>query len=158
MAYMSLLKAIEAGVDVIDTCLAPFALRTSHPAIEPIVAALARRAARHGPRRSSSLLELDEHFEAIAPKYRDFLDTTKLSVIDTGVLTHQIPGGMFSNMVAQLREADALDRLNEVYEELPRTRRELGYPPLVTPTSQIVGTPGRPERAVRPLQDDLAAR
>ncbi|MBE3072794.1 MAG: carboxylase, partial [Acidobacteria bacterium] len=85
-------------------------------------------------------LKLDEHFESIGPKYRDFLDTTKLSIIDTGVLTHQIPGGMFSNMVAQLKEADALHRLNDVYAELPRTRRELGYPPLVTPTSQIVGS------------------
>ena len=86
------------------------------------------------------LLKLGEYFESIAPKYRDFLDTTKMSVIDTGVLWHQIPGGMFTNMVAQLKEADALDRLQEVYAELPRTRKELGYPPLVTPTSQIVGT------------------
>ena len=139
MAYMTLLKAIEAGADVIDTCLAPWALRTSHAALEPIVAALA------GTPRDTNLdlqrlLRLGEYFESISPKYRDFLDDTKLSVIDTGVLTHQIPGGMFSNMVAQLRQADALDRLAEVYEELPRTRRELGFPPLVTPTSQIVGT------------------
>ena len=139
MAYMTLLRAIDAGADIIDTCLAPFALRTSHAAVEPIVAALAGR-----PRDTgldiARLLELGEHFERIAPKYREFLDDTKLSGIDTGVLTHQIPGGMFSNMVAQLRQAGALDRLQEVYEELPRTRRELGYPPLVTPTSQIVGT------------------
>jgi len=139
MAYMSLLRAIDAGVDIIDTCLAPFALRTSHAALEPIVAALAER-----PRDTgldlAKLLKIDEHFENIAPKYRDFLDDTKLSVIDTGVLSHQIPGGMFSNMVAQLRQADALNRLAEVYEELPRTRRELGCPPLVTPTSQIVGS------------------
>jgi pyruvate carboxylase subunit B len=139
MAYMTLLRAIDAGVDVIDTCLAPFALRTSHAALEPIVAALAGR-----PRDTgldvARLLKLGEHFEAIAPKYREFLDDTKMSTIDTGVLSHQIPGGMFSNMVAQLRQADALNRLPEVYEELPRTRRELGYPPLVTPTSQIVGT------------------
>ncbi|HEY3382437.1 MAG TPA: pyruvate carboxylase subunit B [Vicinamibacterales bacterium] len=139
MAYMTLLRAIDAGVDVIDTCLAPFALRTSHAALEPIVAALAGR-----PRDTgldlARLLKLDEHFEAIAPKYREFLDDTKLSMIDTGVLSHQIPGGMFSNMVAQLRQADALNRLGEVYEELPRTRKELGSPPLVTPTSQIVGT------------------
>ncbi len=139
MAYMSLLKAIEAGADGIDVCLAPFALRTSHPAVEPIVAAL------HGEPRDTGLsldrlLEIGGHFETIGRKYRDFLDTSKLSVIDTNVLTHQIPGGMFSNMVAQLKEAGALDRLNEVYEELPRTRRELGYPPLVTPTSQIVGS------------------
>jgi pyruvate carboxylase subunit B len=139
MAYMTLLRAIDAGVDVIDTCLAPFALRTSHAALEPIVAALAGR-----PRDTgldvARLLKLGEHFEAIAPKYREFLDDTKMSTIDTAVLSHQIPGGMFSNMVAQLRQADALGRLPEVYEELPRTRCELGYPPLVTPTSQIVGT------------------
>jgi len=139
MACMSYLKAIEAGVDIIDTCVAPFALRTAHPAIEPIVVAL------HGTPRDTGLnlellLKLDEYFESIAPKYRDFLAKTRMSVIDTGVLWHQIPGGMFTNMVAQLKEADALDRLSEVYAELPRTRRELGYPPLVTPTSQIVGT------------------
>jgi pyruvate carboxylase subunit B len=139
MAYMTLLRAIDAGADIIDTCLAPFALRTSHAAVEPIVAALAGRARDTGL-DLARLLELGEHFERIAPKYREFLDDTKMSVIDTGVLSHQIPGGMFSNMVAQLRQAGALDRLAEVYEELPRTRRELGYPPLVTPTSQIVGT------------------
>jgi pyruvate carboxylase subunit B len=139
MAYMTLLRAIDAGVDTIDTCLAPWALRTSHAAVEPIVAALAGR-----PRDTGldveRLLKLGEYFESIAPKYREFLDDTKMSVIDTGVLSHQIPGGMFSNMVSQLRQAGALHRLPEVYEELPRTRRELGYPPLVTPTSQIVGT------------------
>lgn len=139
MACMSYLKAIEAGVDIIDTCVAPFALRTAHPAIEPIVVAL------HGTPRDTGLnlellLKLGEYFESIAPKYRDFLAKTRMSVIDTGVLWHQIPGGMFTNMVAQLKEADALDRLSEVYAELPRTRKELGYPPLVTPTSQIVGT------------------
>ena len=138
MAYMSLLRAIEAGVDFIDTCIAPFALRTSHPAIEPIVVALSGTPRDTGI-KLEHLLKLGEYFESIAPKYRDFLDTTKISVIDTGVLWHQIPGGMFSNMVAQLREANALDRLPEVYAELPRTRKELGYPPLVTPTSQIVG-------------------
>jgi pyruvate carboxylase subunit B len=138
MAYLSYQKAIEAGVDFIDTCIAPFALRTAHPAVEPIVVALSG-----GPRDTGidlqRLLKLSEYFESIAPKYREFMDTTKISVIDTGVLWHQIPGGMFSNMVAQLREANALDRLQEVYAELPRTRKELGYPPLVTPTSQIVG-------------------
>ncbi len=138
MAYMSHLRAIEAGVDFIDTCISPFALRTSHPAVEPIVVALSGTPRDTGL-NLQQLLKLGEYFESIAPKYRDFLDTTKISVIDTGVLWHQIPGGMFSNMVAQLREANALDRLQEVYAELPRTRKELGYPPLVTPTSQIVG-------------------
>jgi pyruvate carboxylase subunit B len=139
MAYMSLLEAIQAGADGIDTCLAPFGLRTSHPAIEPIVAALSGESRDTGL-SVERLLALDEYFESVGPKYREFLDRTKLSIIDTGVLTHQIPGGMFSNMVAQLKEADALHRLNDVYAELPRTRRELGYPPLVTPTSQIVGS------------------
>jgi pyruvate carboxylase subunit B len=139
MAYMSLFEAIRAGADGIDTCLAPFGLRTSHPAIEPIVAALSGEPRDTGL-SIERLLALDEYFESIGPKYREFLDRTKLSIIDTGVLTHQIPGGMFSNMVAQLKEAEALHRLTEVYAELPRTRRELGYPPLVTPTSQIVGS------------------
>lgn len=139
MAFMSYLKAFEAGVDFIDTCIAPFALRTAHPAIEPIVVAL-RGTPRDTGLDLKHLLKLGEYFESIAPKYREFMDTTKMSVIDTNVLSHQIPGGMFTNMVAQLREADALDRLAEVYAELPQTRRELGCPPLVTPTSQIVGT------------------
>ena len=138
MAYMSHLKAIEAGVDIIDTCIAPFALRTSHPAIEPIVVAL-----RNTPRDTGidldHLLSLSDHFESIASKYNEFLDTTKISIIDTAVLVHHIPGGMFTNMVAQLKEANAIDRLPEVYAELPRIRKELGYPPLVTPTSQILG-------------------
>jgi len=139
MAYMSLLKAIEAGADGIDTCLAPFGLRTSHPAIEPIVAAL-RGEPRDTRLSLSQLLTLAEYFESIGPKYRDFLDQTRLSIIDAGVLTHQIPGGMVGNMVAQLKEAGALHCLNDVYAELPRTRRDLGCPPLVTPASQIVGS------------------
>lgn len=139
MAYMSHLRAIEAGVDIIDTCIAPFALRTSHPAIEPIVVAL-RGTPRDTELDLEHLLKLGEYFESIAPKYREFMDTTKMSVIDTGVLWHQIPGGMFTNMVSQLREANALHRLPEVYSELPRLRKELGFPPLVTPTSQIIGT------------------
>jgi len=138
MASMTCLKAIEAGVDIIDTSLAPFALRSSQPAIEPIVATL-QGTDRDTGLDLKQLLKLDEHFETIGPKYRDFLDTSRLSVIDTGVLSHQVPGGMTTNLVSQLREADALGRLAEVHEELPRTRKELGYPPLVTPTSQIVG-------------------
>jgi len=138
MASMTCLKAIEAGVDIIDTALAPFALRSSQPAIEPIVATL-QGTPRDCGLDLGLLLKLDEHFESIAPKYRSFLDTSKMSIIDTGVLMHQVPGGMTTNLVAQLKEADALNRLHEVHEELPRVRKELGYPPLVTPTSQIVG-------------------
>ncbi len=138
MASMSCLKAIEAGVDIIDTALAPFALRTSHPAVEPIVVAL-QGTPRDTGLDLAHLFKLGEYIESIAPKYRDFLDTTHTAVIDTGVLVHQVPGGMISNLVAQLRESNALDRIEEVYEEIPRVRKELGYPPLVTPTSQIVG-------------------
>jgi pyruvate carboxylase subunit B len=138
MASMSCLKAAEAGVDIIDCALAPFALRSSQPAMEPIVVAL-QGTPRDTGLDLAHLFKLGQYIESIAPKYRDFLDTTKMAVIDTGVLVHQIPGGMTTNLVSQLREAGALDRINEVYAELPKTRAELGYPPLVTPTSQIVG-------------------
>jgi pyruvate carboxylase subunit B len=148
-ASMSLLKAIEAGVDIIDTALSPFALRSSQPAIEPLVVAL------YGTDRDTGL-DIEQLFkcaqmlEQIAPKYRDFLDTSAMSVIDTGVLLHQIPGGMTTNLVAQLKQANALDRLDEVRAETAKTRAELGYPPLVTPTSQIVG--------VQAVQNVLAGR
>ena len=138
MASMSCLKAIEAGVDIIDTALAPFALRTSHPAVEPIVVAL-QGTPRDTGLNLAHLFKLGQYIESVAPKYRDFLNTTRTAVIDTGVLMHQVPGGMISNLVAQLKESNALDRIDEVYEEVPRVRKELGYPPLVTPTSQIVG-------------------
>ncbi len=138
MASMTYLKAIEAGVDIVDTCLAPFALRTSMPAVEPLVATL------QGTNRDtgldlSKLLSLGNYLEDIAHKYTCFLSANTLSVIDTNVLAHQIPGGMISNLVSQLKEMKALDRLAEVYAEIPRTRREAGTVPLVTPTSQIVG-------------------
>ena len=138
MASMVYLEAIKAGVDIVDTCLAPFALRTSQPAVEPIVATL------FGTSRDPGfdlplLLELGDYMETIAPKYRDYLARHRMSVIDTGVLAHQVPGGMISNLVSQLIQAKALDRLAEVYKEVAITRTELGTPPLVTPTSQIVG-------------------
>ncbi|MFC2065854.1 pyruvate carboxylase subunit B [Chloroflexota bacterium] len=139
MASMSCLKAIEAGVDIIDTALAPFALRSGHPAIEPIVVAL-QRTPRDTGLDLANLFKLGQYFESIAPKYRDFMDNTRMAVIDTEVLMHQIPGGMTTNLASQLRESNALDRINEVYEELPRLRKELGYAPLVTPTSQIIGS------------------
>jgi len=138
MASMVYLEAIKAGVDIVDTCLAPFALRTSQPAVEPIVSTL------YGTTRDTGfnlnlLLEMGEFLEAIAPKYRDHLSKHPMSVIDTSVLAHQVPGGMISNLVSQLKEANALHRIQEVYEEIPITRKELGMPPLVTPISQIVG-------------------
>ncbi len=135
---MSYLKAIEAGVDVVDTCLSPFALRTAQPAIEPVLVAV-EQTARETDMDLAKLIEIGQDLEKVAVKYRDLLDTSKMAQIDTGVLLHQIPGGMYSNLVNQLKEANALDRILEVMAELPRTREELGYPPLVTPTSQIVG-------------------
>jgi pyruvate carboxylase subunit B len=139
MSPLSHLKAIEAGVDIIDTCLSPYAYRTSHAALEPLVMALL------GTNRDTGfdirhLAKINEVFEKeVMPKYRHLLDDTKMSIIDINVLLHQTPGGMLSNLVNQLREMDALDKIDEVYKELPRVRRELGQIPLVTPTSQIVG-------------------
>jgi len=135
---MSYLKAIEAGVDVLDTCLSPFALRTSQPAIEPLIVSV-EQTERETDMDLATLIEIGQDLEKIAVKYRDLLDTSKMAQIDTGVLLHQIPGGMYSNLVSQLKEANALDRILEVMADLPQTRKELGYPPLVTPTSQIVG-------------------
>jgi len=138
MASMSYLKAAEAGVDVVDTALAPLALRSSQPAVEPLLASL--RGTERDPGLDLDLIfRLGERLEEILKGYRDYFDTTRVAVIDTKVLQHQIPGGMTTNLVAQLKEAKALDRLPEVYEEIPRTRKDMGYPPLVTPTSQIVG-------------------
>jgi pyruvate carboxylase subunit B len=138
MASMSYLKAIEAGVDILDVALAPFALRSSLPAIEPFIAAL-KGTARDPGMDLKLLFKLGQYIEAFAPKYRDYVNNTKMAVIDTEVLIHQIPGGMTTNLVSQLKEAGAIDKLNDVLAELPRVRKELGYPPLVTPTSQIVG-------------------
>ncbi|NOX34000.1 MAG: pyruvate carboxylase subunit B [Deltaproteobacteria bacterium] len=139
MSPMTHFKAIEAGVDIIDTCLTPYAYRTSHAALEPFVMSLL------GTNRDTgfdinALARINEILEKeVLPKYKHLLDDTKVSVIDINVLLHQTPGGMLSNLVNQLREMDALDKIGEVYKELPRVRKELGQIPLVTPTSQIVG-------------------
>ncbi len=139
MSPMTHLKAIEAGVDIIDTCMSPYAYRTSHAAIEPLVMALL------GTSRDTGfdiklLARINEIFEKeVMPKYMHLLDDSKASIIDINVLLHQTPGGMLSNLVNQLREMDALDKIDEVYKELPKVRKELGQIPLVTPTSQIVG-------------------
>jgi oxaloacetate decarboxylase alpha subunit/pyruvate carboxylase subunit B len=140
MSPMTFLKAIEAGVDIIDTVMTPYAYRTSHAAIEPLVMTLL------GTNRDTGfdikhLAAINGIFEKeILPKYKHLLDDSKVSVIDINVLLHQTPGGMLSNLVNQLREMDALDKIDQVYAELPRVRKELGQIPLVTPTSQIVGT------------------
>lgn len=140
MSPMTHFKAVEAGVDIIDTCMTPYAYRTSHAALEPLVMSLL------GTNRDTgfditALAEINEILEKeVLPKYKHLLDDTKVSVIDINVLLHQTPGGMLSNLVNQLREMDALDKIDEVYKQLPRVRKELGQIPLVTPTSQIVGT------------------
>lgn len=138
MGDLALLKAIEAGVDIIDTCMAPYAYRTSHSAVEPLVITLL------GTNRDTGfdiklLNKIDKEIEKIIPKYLQFADNTKYSIIDTDVIIHQTPGGMLSNLVNQLRQMDALDKLDEVFEEIPKVRKDLGQIPLVTPTSQIVG-------------------
>lgn len=137
MGDLALLKAIEAGVDIIDTCLSPWAYRSSHPAIEPLVMAL-RYTNRDTGFDLKQLAKCSEWFEKISPKYRHLLDD-RMSTIDIGVLLHQTPGGMLSNLINQLREMGASDRLNDVFQALPRVRKEMGQVPLVTPTSQIVG-------------------
>ncbi len=140
MSPLSHLKAIEAGVDIIDTCVTPYAYRTSHAALEPFVMSLL------GTDRDTgfdinALADINEILERdVLPKYKHLLDDSKVSVIDINVLLHQTPGGMLSNLVNQLKEMDALDKIDAVYKELPRVRKELGQIPLVTPTSQIVGT------------------
>lgn len=139
MSSMSILKAIEAGVDIVDTCMTPYAFRTSHAAIEPLVMALlgTNRDTGFDIKHLGGINEILER--DILPKYKHLLDDTKISIIDINVLLHQTPGGMLSNLVNQLREMDALDKIDAVYEELPKVRKDLGQIPLVTPTSQIVG-------------------
>lgn len=139
MSPMTHFKAVEAGVDIIDACLSSYAYRTSHAAIEPMVMALI------GTNRDTgfdlpALAEINNILEKdILPKYKHLLDDSKVSIIDINVLLHQTPGGMLSNLVNQLREMDALDKIHDVYEQLPKVRKDLGQIPLVTPTSQIVG-------------------
>jgi len=139
MASMTVLKAIEAGVDVVDACLAPLALRTSQPAVEPLLVTL--RGTEYDPKLNlDTLIGLGDYMESILPKYKEYMETARAAVIDAKVLSHQIPGGMASNLTTQLREIGSLDKLEDVLEDIPVTRKELGYPPLVTPMSQMVGS------------------
>jgi len=138
IASMSYQAAIEAGVDIVDTAMSPFALGTSQPPTESIVASL-----KETPRDTGidllSLMDVRDICVKLRDKYGGLLDPISERV-DSNVLVYQLPGGMISNLVSQLREQDALDKLDEVFAEVPRVRGDLGYPPLVTPTSQIVGT------------------
>ncbi len=139
MASMTCLKAVEAGVDIVDTCVAPYAMRTSMPPIEPLLLAL-EGTERDPGIEMGRLLAIGHYLESLAPRYEKHIASNSLSLIDESVIAHQIPGGMTSNLVSQLKEMNALDRLPEVQREIQAVRREAGMPPLVTPTSQIVGS------------------
>ncbi len=137
MGSMTLLKGVEAGAEMIDTCMSPLSCGTSHPPTESIVYTLNELGYDTGV-DLDVLLEVREYFMKLRDKYSGYL--SPLSTIpDTRVLVYQIPGGMFSNLISQLQEQNALNKLEEVLKEVPRVREDLGYPPLVTPTSQIVG-------------------
>jgi pyruvate carboxylase len=138
MGDLAIFKAIEAGVDIVDTCMSPYAYRTSHAAIEPLVISLL------GTNRDTGLdikklSKISAQMEAVIPKYKHLDNNPKYSIIDTDVILHQTPGGMLSNLVNQLKAMDSLDKLDEVFRMLPKVRKDLGQIPLVTPTSQIVG-------------------
>jgi oxaloacetate decarboxylase alpha subunit len=137
MASMMYLKAIEAGADGIDTAISSMALGTSQPAVEPMVATLAGTPYDTGL-DLELLTEIAEYFKEVRKKYKA-VDVYTAGV-DTNVLLYQVPGGMLSNFITQLQQQNAGHRMKEVLAEVPRVREDLGYPPLVTPTSQIVGT------------------
>ncbi|MEE4360660.1 MAG: sodium-extruding oxaloacetate decarboxylase subunit alpha [Pseudomonadales bacterium] len=137
LAAMCQLKAIDAGVDRIDTAISAFSGGTSHPATEAMVAAL-RGTDRDSGLDLEALRQIGFYFLEVRRKYHQYeSDYTRE---DVAVQINQVPGGMMSNLANQLREQGALDRIQKVFEEIPRVRADLGYPPLVTPTSQIVGT------------------
>jgi len=140
MASMAYMKAIEAGADIIDTAISPFGLGTSQPATEPIVAALKNTEFDTGL-DLGKLSEIAEYFKTIKEKYiADGILNPNVFNVDTRVLSYQIPGGMMSNLLSQLASQNASNKFEDVLVELPRVREDLGYPPLVTPTSQMVGT------------------
>jgi oxaloacetate decarboxylase alpha subunit len=136
MAEMAYLKAAEAGLDVMDCALSTLSQGTSQPPTESMVATF-------GDTELDTKLDLEElthladYFGEVRKKYAAFEGNVK---VDAGVLLHQVPGGMISNLVSQLREQNAIDKLRNVLDEIPKVRADMGYPPLVTPTSQIVGT------------------
>lgn len=140
LASMCLLKGIEAGVDIIDTAMSPLALGTSHAPTESMVAAL--QGTDYDTGLDLVLLtEIREYFMGLRKKYIEsgLLDP-KMLAVDANALIYQVPGGMLSNLLSQLKQAGKEDQLEEVLREVPRVRKDSGYPPLVTPSSQIVGT------------------
>ena len=140
LASMTLLKAIEAGVDVVDTAISPMAMGTSQPPTETLVATLQGTEYDTGI-SLDSLNKINKHFTPLREKYlADGLLNPKALKVDVNALLYQVPGGMLSNLMSQLKQAGKEDKLTEVLEEVPRVRADVGYPPLVTPSSQIVGT------------------
>ncbi len=137
---MTILKAVEAGVDIVDTALSPLGNGTSQPATEPLVATL-KGTERDTGLDLNKMAEAAKHFRTVAAKLKKegVLDPKVLSV-DTNTLMYQVPGGMLSNLIKQLKEANAEEKYYDVLAEIPRVRKDFGYPPLVTPTSQIVGS------------------
>jgi pyruvate carboxylase subunit B len=138
MAPMSFIFACEAGVDILDTAISPLGWGSSHPPTESIVASLEGTPYDTGL-DLKLLTEIKRYFEKLMEVYAPVFSPTSARV-DTNVLVYQVPGGMLSNFVSQLIEQKALDKFDEVLAEIPRVREDLGYPPLVTPTSQIVGS------------------
>ncbi len=140
LASMCLLKGIEAGADIIDTAMSPLAQGTSHAPTESMVAALQGTEYDTGL-DLIALSEVREYFMTLREKYiKEGLLDPKMLTADAKALIYQVPGGMLSNLLSQLKQAGKEDKLTEVLEEVPRVRKDAGYPPLVTPTSQIVGT------------------
>ena len=140
LASMTVLKAIEAGVDIVDTAISPLAMGTSQPPTESLVAALAGTEYDTG----LDLAQLDKICKYFTPIREQFMESGLLNPnvlkVDVNALLYQVPGGMLSNLVSQLKQAGKLDKLPEVLAEVPNVRKDAGYPPLVTPSSQIVGT------------------
>ena len=136
MAAMAYLKTIEAGADIIDTCLSAFANGTAQPATESMVAVLQDTPYDTGL-DLEKLANINRHFKKVREQYGDFFTPAD---VDVQCLVYQVPGGMLSNLRAQMNAQGMLDKWDEVLNEVPRVREELGYPPLVTPMSQIVGT------------------
>lgn len=139
MASMTYLKAIEAGVDIVDCALSPFAMGTSQPATEALIAALEGHERDTGLKKEA-LYPIADHFRNVKKQLAETFKLNTAMDIDTKVLTFQIPGGMLSNLLNQLKEQGMADKYPELLEEMPRVRADLGYPSLVTPTSQIIGS------------------
>lgn len=140
VASMTCMKAVEAGCDIIDTAISPFAMGTSQPATEVMVEAF--KGTEYDTGLDQNLLaEIADYFKPIREKYiKNGLISTKVLGVNIKTLLYQVPGGMLSNLIKQLTEQKKLDKLDEVLAEVPRVRKDLGEPPLVTPSSQIVGT------------------